>query len=169
MLLIAIGGGLLGVAVGYAAVRMFQRIRLFATDLPISHSPSQLDHRALLVSLSAAAASALIFGVAPGDPSHASIPTSVMKTVESATGGRRAWGRAALVAAQVAVSVVLLVVATFFYRTFQQLHGQRAGVFALDHVLLMVSINSDVLGYGEAHTHQFLEQLADAGAMRLPG
>ena len=50
--------------------------------------------------------------------------------------GRRRWGRALLVAGQVAVSVVLLVVATFIYRDFQQQLGAGPG-FRTDHLLMM--------------------------------
>ena len=57
--------------------------------------------------------SALLFGLAPALRSTRADLTAVMKATDAAGfGRRRRWGRAVLVAGQVAVSVVLLVVAT---------------------------------------------------------
>ena len=75
--------------------------------------------------------------VAPAIRSTRADLTAVMKATDAAGfGRRRRWGRAALVAAQVSASVVLLVVATFFYRGFQQQLGGGPG-FRTDHLLMM--------------------------------
>ena len=125
--LIAVVGGVLGLGVGYAGVTLFSQFQI-PTDLPIVAS-FELDRRALLVSLVVALVSAVLFGLAPAIRSTRADLTAVMKATDAAGfGRRRRWGRAVLVAGQVAVSVVLLVVATFIYRGFQQQLGERPGL-----------------------------------------
>lgn len=163
--LIALVGGVLGLGVGYAGVTLFRQIQ-FPTDLPIMPA-FELDRRALLVSLVAALVSAVVFGLAPAIRSARADLQAVMKTTDAAgSGWHRQWGRAALVSGQVAVSVVLLVVATFMYRGFQQRLGTGPG-FRLDHVLLM-SFNPGMLGYSEAQIHQFFERVT-ARTRLVPG
>ena len=116
-------GGVLGLGVGYAGVTLFRQIQI-PTDLPIV-AVFELDRRALLVSLVVALVSAILFGLAPAIRSTRADLTAVMKATDAAgVGRRRRWGRALLVGGQVAVSVVLLVVATFIYRGFQQQLGE---------------------------------------------
>ena len=69
--------------------------------------------------------SALLFGLVPALQATRADLTAVMKAGDSvAPGRRRRWGRAMLVAGQVAVSVVLLVVAMFMYRGFRAAAGK---------------------------------------------
>ena len=81
-------------------------------------------------------------------------------------GQRRRWGRALLVGGQVAISVVLLVVATFIYRGFQRQIDSGPG-FRMDH-LLMMSLTPSQLGYSEARAQQFFERLAEQANL-VPG
>ena len=114
-LLIALAGGVLGLAVGYAGMTLFRQIEI-PSDPPIALA-FQLDRRALVFSLIVAVGSAVLFGLVPAIQATRTDLTAVMKAADSvAPGRRRRWGRAVLVAAQVAISVVLLVVAMFMYR-----------------------------------------------------
>ena len=134
-ILIAIAGGVFALGVGYAGVTLFRQFRI-PTDLPIAAS-FEVDRRALLVSLVVALASAILFGLAPAIRSTHADLTAVMKATDAAGFGRcRQWGRAMLVTGQVAVSVVLLAVATFVYRGVQQQRDSGPG-FRTDHVLMM--------------------------------
>ena len=163
-LLIAVMGGVLGLGVGYAGVTMFRRFQI-PTDLPIVAS-FNLDRRVLLASLVVALLSAVLFGLAPAIRSTRADLTAVMKATDAAGFGRRRWGRALLVAGQVAVSVVLLVVATFIYRGFQQQLGNGPG-FRTDH-LLMMSLAPSQLHYTEPQAARFFERVAEE-ARRVPG
>jgi hypothetical protein len=116
-LLIAVGGGVLGLAVGYASVKLL--------DL-----------------------------------------TSVMKGTDDAMGGRRSWGRSLLVTGQVAVSVVLLVIATFAYRSFGQALASGPG-YRIDH-LLMMSFDPSLVRYTERESRQFYDRLIER-ARTVPG
>jgi predicted permease len=164
-LLLAVIGGVLGLAVGYAGVSVFRQIQL-PTDLPIALS-FEMDRRALVFSLVVALISAIGFGLAPAIRSSRADLTAVMKATDAAGfGRRRRWGRAVLVAGQVAVSVVLLVIATIMYRGFQRQLGTGPG-YRLDH-LLMMSFDPSLVRYTEAQSQQFFEQVAER-ARSVPG
>ena len=155
--LIAVIGGAAGLGVGYAGVTLFRQVQ-FPTDLPISPS-FDLDRRALLVSLVVALVSAILFGLAPAIRSARADLNAVMKASDAAGDGRRRWGRAVLVSVQVAVSVVLLVVAAFTYRGFQQQLGDGPGI-RIERVLMM-GFNPGLLRYSDAQARQFFEQVVE--------
>jgi predicted permease len=163
--LIAVIGGVLGLGVGYAGVTLFRQFQI-PTDLPIVAS-FELDRRVLLVSLVAALLSAVMFGLVPAIRSTRGDLTAVMKATDAAGfGPRRRWGRALLVAGQVAVSVVLLVVATFVYRGFQRQLGDGPG-FRTDH-LLMMNLAPSQLRYSESQAERFFERVAEQARL-VPG
>jgi len=156
-LLVAIAGGVLGVAVGYGAIRLFQQIQL-PTDLPVALT-FQLDRRALAFSLVVAVLSAILFGLAPAIRTSRADLTMVMKGGESMIGKRRRWGRNVLVVGQVAVSVVLLVLAMFMYRGFQEQLRNGPG-YRTDH-LLMMTFDPSLVRYSEDETQRFFLRLAE--------
>src|SRR5262249_8142056 len=134
-LLVAILGGVLGLAVGYAGMLVFRQIQI-PSDLPIALA-FELNRRALILSLALAFASAVIFGLVPALQASRTDLTAVMKTGDAVSPGRRKrWGRAVLVGGQVAVSVVLLVVALFTYRGFGAEVASGPG-YRTDHLLMM--------------------------------
>ena len=119
-----------------------------------------MDRRALLFSLAVAAASAVIFGIIPAIQASRTDLMGVMKASDAVKPGRRRrWGRAILVAAQVAVSVVLLVVAMFMYRGFGAELTAGPG-YRTDH-LLMMSFDPTLVHYSEAQTQRFFDQVAE--------
>jgi hypothetical protein len=127
----------------------------------------QMDQRALLFSLAVAVASAVIFGLVPAIQATRADLTAVMKASDTVTPGRRRrWGRAVLVGGQVAVSVVLLVVAMFMYRGFRQEIASGPG-YRTDH-LLMMSLDPGLVRYTGAQSEQFFRQVAER-ARSVPG
>jgi predicted permease len=164
-LLIALAGGVLGLAVGYAGMTLFRQIEI-PTDLPIALA-FQLDRRALVFSLIVAVGSVVLFGLVPAIQATRTDLTAVMKAADSvAPGRRRRWGRAVLVAAQVAISVVLLAVAMFMYRGFGEQLANGPG-YRTDH-LLMMSFDTTLLRYTDVQSQQFFEQVAER-ARAVPG
>jgi macrolide transport system ATP-binding/permease protein len=164
-LLIALMGGVLGLGVGYAGMLLFRQIEL-PTDLPISLA-FQMDRRALLFSLVVAVVSAVLFGLVPAIQATRTDLTAVMKASDSvAPGRRRRWGRAVLVGGQVAVSVVVLVVAMFMYRNFRQQLASGPG-YRTDH-LLMMSFDPSLVRYSKDQSQRFFEQVAER-ARAVPG
>src|SRR6185295_12564861 len=150
---------------GYAGMTLFRQIEL-PTDLPIAIS-FQLDRRALLFSLAVSFASSVLFGLVPAIQATRTDLTAVMKASDSvAPGRRRRWGRSVLVGGQVAVSVVLLVVALFMYRGFGKEVANGPG-YRTDH-LLMMSFDTGLLRYTETQSKLFFDQVAER-ARAVPG
>jgi putative ABC transport system permease protein len=157
-LLLSIAGGALGLAVGYAGILLFRQLEI-PSELPITLA-FQMDRRALLFSLAVAVAAAVIFGLVPALRASRTDLMAVMKAGDAtAPGRRRRWGRAVLATAQVAVSVVLLVVAMFMYRGFrQQLTGGPG--YRTDH-LIMMGFDTSLIRYSEPQSRAFFEQVAE--------
>lgn len=157
-LLLAIAGGLLGLAVGYVGVDFLSKLQP-PTDLP-SQMSVRLDQRALLFSLTVSLLSAIFFGLAPALKTTRTDVISALRTAGAETPHRsRFLGRNALVAGQVALSLVLLMVSTFIYRGFQQELGAGPG-FRTDHVLMM-SFDPSLVRWNEAQTQQFFRQVVE--------
>ena len=164
-LLIAVAGGIAGLGVGYAGLTLFRQIEL-PTDLPIAIS-FRMDRRALLFSLAVAVASAVLSGLSPALQATRTDLTAVMKAGDSvAPGRRRRWGRALLVGGQVAVSVVLLVVALFMYHAFERQLASGPG-YRTDH-LLMMSFDTSLVRYTQEQSEAFFKEVADR-ARAVPG
>ena len=80
--------------------------------------------------------SAVMFGLAPALRAARADLVTGMKETDVVSSGRRRIGRSLLVGAQVALSVVLLVVAAFIWRGFAQQLSAGPG-FRTDHLLMM--------------------------------
>ena len=119
----------------------------------------RLDQRALLFSLTVSLLSAIFFGLAPALKTTRTDVISALRTAGAETYRSRFLGRNALVAGQVALSLVLLMVSTFIYRGFQQELGAGPG-FRTDHVLMM-SFDPSLVRYNEAQTQQFFRQVVE--------
>jgi predicted permease len=164
-LLIAVAGGLLGLAVAYGGVVYLSQIRI-PSDLPIKFT-IELDRRALIFSLAVSLASAILFGLAPAiQTTHADLVSSLKAAGAGTTGRRRLWGRNFLVAGQVALSLVLLTVSTFMFRGFRSML-QAGPSCRTDHVLMM-SFDPGLVHYTEAQAEQFFRQLAER-SRSVPG
>ncbi|HEY1910523.1 MAG TPA: ABC transporter permease [Vicinamibacterales bacterium] len=164
-LLVAVAGGVLGLGIGYTGMLLFRQIEI-PSELPIALA-FQMDRRALVFSLAVAVASAVIFGLVPAVQASRTDLAAIMKAGDAiAPGRRRRWGRAVLTTAQVAVSVVLLVVAMFMYRGFRQELAGGPG-YRTDH-LIMMGVDTSLIRYTDAQSQHFFQEVANrAGA--LPG
>jgi len=157
-LLIALAGGLAGLAVGYGGI-VFLRTLKIPTDLPVVFS-IRMDQRVLVASLAVSVLSALFFGLAPAIQITRADVVSALKTAGADTpGGRRIWGRNLLVVGQVAASLVLLAVATLMFRGFR--HDLLADQgFRRDH-LMMMTFDPSLVHYSEEQTQRFYQQLVE--------
>jgi predicted permease len=155
-LLLATAGGLVGLLVGYAGILLFRQFRI-PTDLPIAPEFA-LDRRGLIVSATVVLGSALLFGLAPAIRSSRTQLTAAMKADDGAgVNRRRTWGRHLLVGVQVALSVVLLVMATFAYRAFNERFDSGPG-FRTDHVAMMW-FQPSLVGYAPEAAQRFYERV----------
>jgi len=164
-LLLAMAGGVAGLGFGYLGILFFRQIQI-TTDLPLNVS-IDLDQRVLLFSLAVALASAVLFGLAPAIQTTRTDLVNALRSATSETPGRRRlWGRNLLVAGQVALSLVLIAVATFIYRGVRHELNLGAG-FRTDHLLTM-SFDPTLLHSTESQSQQFFRQVADR-ARSTPG
>ncbi|MGA2185237.1 MAG: ABC transporter permease [Bryobacteraceae bacterium] len=165
-LLIALGGALLGLPMasgGLAFLGTFQ----VASDLPIVLSVS-MDHRVLLFAMAVSLLSVLLFGLTPALQTTRTDLVPALKASASDQAGkrRRLVGRNLLVVGQVAVSLVLLVVASMLYRGFQRYLTGGPG-YRTDHLLLM-SFDPTLQHSTEAQAMRFFRQVRDR-ALTVPG
>jgi len=163
--LIAIAGGLLGLPLAYAGIRILGQVR-FPTQL-IAPPRFELDERALLFSLAVAMGSVILFGLIPAIQTTRANLTSAFKTSAGVEiGKRRLWGRNLLVAVQVAVSLALLTVAAFTSNVFRGELTQGLG-FRSDHMAMM-TLDPNLLRYNDAQARRFFETLTQRAEL-LPG
>lgn len=162
-LLVALGGGLLGLLAAYGGL-WYMRQSSFVSDNPI-HFDIRLDGRVLLFTAIASMMSAVLFGSIPALRSSKSDLTSALKA--SGTGQReRLWGRNMLVVLQVALSVPLLMASAMMVQGFRKALLHDPG-FDLDRTVAM-SIDPTVLNYGKDKTLDFHRRLVE-GAKQIPG
>jgi predicted permease len=134
-LMIATAGELLSIPIAYIGILVFRQIQ-FPFD-GVAVPPMYIDQRAMLFSLAVGLASSLLFGLAPAIQTTRADLASALKSADVAKPGRRRlWGRNLLVTAQVAISLVLLTMATFANRAFRKelTHGMG---FRSDHMVMM--------------------------------
>jgi predicted permease len=162
---LAVLGGLFGVAFAYGGIRFLQTIPI-PTDLPIVISP-ELDQRVLVFSLMASLFSVLVFGLAPAFQSLKTELVSALKSSETnLSGRRRTLGRNTLVIAQIAMSMVLLVAAGMLLDGFRKTLAASPG-FRTDH-LMMSEFDTSLARYTPENTATFYRDLKDR-VRALPG
>lgn len=164
-LVIAILGGVLGLVVAQAGANLFSQMRIPA-DVPLVMDV-KLDRQVLLFTLVVSVASVVLFGLAPALQSTKPDLVSALKSTAAAEGKRhRLVGRNALVIAQVAGSLLLLIAGTQAYRGASLLLSAPAG-FRSTHILL-ASFNPTLARDSAQQTKQFYKQLLDQARV-LPG
>ncbi len=162
-LVLALLGGLAGVAVAYAGIHFMASLSIPA-ELPV-RIPFQLDLRVLLATVALSLLSALACGLAPALQSTRTNLVSGLKSSEAEDvegGPRRLRGRSALVAAQIAMSLMLLTAAFLMYRGFHNALGDRLeiGKDTRDHVL-MTRFDPRLVQYDGEQTRRFYRLLGE--------
>ena len=161
--LLAVGGGLLGLVFGYIAVRLFRQLPI-VSDIGV-RLIFELDRRAIAVGVVLAAASVLISSLVPAWRATRRVDlNSSLKIGSSAGRASRLWGQNSLVAGQVALSVILLVVTVFLSRAVER--ELREPGFRTTRMLLS-NYEPRLARYDDARTKAFYRQLKDR-ARALP-
>ena len=164
-IMLAIGGGLLGVVLSLWATRA---LSTFQTPAPVPLDLSlNVDWRVLLYTFAVSVGSGLLFGLAPAWAASRTILSSVLKGEDMlARPGRRWTLRNVLAVAQIAISLVLLCATGLFLRSLQRAVGIDIGFRSQG--LLMMSVDPREHGYTAERTVQLLGQLRERAAA-LPG
>jgi predicted permease len=164
--ILALLGGLAGAAVGRLCASLIGGIRL-PGDLPFRFD-LQFDWRVFGYIASVALASGIGVGLLPALRASRADLNSVLREGGRGTadGGGRQRARSALVVAQVAVSLVLLIAAGLFVRSVQSAESIDLG-FDPSH-LLNATTDVEQQGYDEARGRAFYDELLRR-AKQIPG
>ncbi len=138
--ILALCGGLAGLAIGAAALEM---LKATATDLLVTAwGQAALDARVLSVTLGLTALTAILFGLVPAvQATRLDVQAALAEGgTRSVAGGAKGWPRRLLVVAEVALGVVLLVGAGLLIRTFVFLQTQPAGFDTANLVTMSASL-----------------------------
>jgi putative ABC transport system permease protein len=163
--LVALGGGVFGVGLGWLGMNLLQRF-LPSGQIPLQ--AAQVNFTELGFALAISLASGLIFGLAPALHSAKVDLNDALKSAGKGTvGGRRGNLRSSFVVAEIALAFVLLASAGLVIKSLGQLLKVNPG-FRADNVLTM-RIHLSGARYAEApKTRAFYDQLL-AGVKALPG
>ena len=134
-LLLSVAGATLGVAIAGASSRFL--VQQLSTPANLVFLDVSIDGRVLAFTIAVTMLTALLFGTAPAFRAARAAPIDALKdqgraTTERASSGVTGW----LVVAQVALSVVLVVAAGLFTRSFTTLTTRELG-FDQDQVLIV--------------------------------
>jgi predicted permease len=165
-LLLALLGGGGGLVLATWAGQFLSSMPL-GTSLPI-HFDFQPDGRVVLFALAAVILTGLIVGIVPALRVARTNVNSVLHDGArgSSEGRQRQIARSTLVVAQVAGSLVLMVVAGLFIRSLRKAETVYLG-FSPDHILNL-TVDVDQIGYKESRGREFYREL-DSRVRALPG
>jgi predicted permease len=165
-LMLALFGGSAGMLLGWWAAGFLGSLNL-GTDLPVRFNFDP-DSSVFLFALSVVLVTGTVVGILPALRVARTDVNSMLREGGRGTtdGGRRHWVRNGLVMAQVAGSLLLLIVAGLFVRSSQKAEHIALG-FNPDHVL-DVPIDVKQIGYTDAQGKEFFRTL-DERLRVLPG
>ncbi|HEV2468100.1 MAG TPA: ABC transporter permease [Candidatus Sulfotelmatobacter sp.] len=162
--LLAVAGGVLGIAIAYLGARMILNLAFpDATQLPIHASPSPVVLGfAFLLSL----ITGVVFGIVPAWISSHSDPAEALRGLNRSTGDRSHLPQKTLIVLQAALSVVLLVGAGLMIKTLRNLEQQNFGIVTTNRYVLHI----DPMGAGyDVHTIGAFNQRLEEEFANLPG
>ena len=158
-------GALLGLAFAYWGSRLLVLLMTQENQVPVSLD-LRPDLRILSLTMSAAILTGVLFGLAPAWSSSCEDPASVLQqNARSLTGGAGKLSKA-LIITQVALSLVLLLGAGLFVRSFQRLRSVDLGFNQSS--LLQIRLNPKPGGYDKLDMGSYHKQLVQRIAS-IPG
>jgi putative ABC transport system permease protein len=124
--MLALGGGLLGLLLARGAVLLVSR--LGPASIP-RLTEARVDGRLLVFALAISVLTGIVFGIVPAlQGSRGNVSAALMEGGRSGTTGRSArWLRSALVVAEIALALVLLIGAGLLIRGFERLRAVDPG------------------------------------------
>jgi predicted permease len=155
--LLAIGAGAIGLALAEAACRVLSHIDP-AVPVPLAIDVS-IDASTLWFALGCTIATALAFGLVPALRVSAYAPAAGSALAESRTAGRRSRLAPALVVAQIALTMILLVGGGLFMRAMVRAAAIDPGFDANE--VLTADFNLEPSGYSEARRLQLQTAVID--------
>ena len=164
-ILLALGGGLVGIVLAFWATGALSAFRVPA-PVPLDMTVT-VDWQVLLHTFVLSVMTGLFLGIVPAWIASRPVLTNALKGEDAmARPGRRINLRSILVVAQIAMSLVLLCGAGLLLRSLQNASSIDTGFRSRG--LLMMSVDPRVHGYTPEKTTQFLTQLGERVA-GMPG
>jgi predicted permease len=153
---LAVLGGAAGIALGFAGSRLFASV--LGDAFGVTSSEVGLDLRVLAITAATALGTAVVFGLVPAvQASRVNLRETLVESGSaSIAGAARSWPRRALVVAEVALAVVLLVGAGLLIRTVDGLMALRAG-FDPSRVMTATLSLQDARYQSAEKVHRFLD------------
>ena len=165
-MLVAGLGGALGIAVAWWGVRLLRFA--FPDQVPPYFISLGLDGPALLILVAVTLLTGVLFGVLPAvRMSRVDLNTSIRDGDRAGAGARSSRLRSALVMAEVALSVVLMIGALLLMRSYRNLHGTELGFDEQGVLSARVTLPAVTYGTGQ-RSFEFYNRLAEQ-LRRVPG
>ncbi len=161
---LSIGGGAAGLLFALWAVNLVMAFKP-PVDFPLTID-LKIDARVFVFSLLASLLTGVLFGLVPALQATKPELVPALKDAASQAGHGRSRLRGGLIAAQIALSLVLLIAAGLVVRTLQHLQTMSPG-FDPENALMM-SVDVGLQGYDQARGEQFYRQLIER-VQSLPG
>jgi predicted permease len=162
--LLAIGGGIVGLLIAMAAARLLLALAFHSSHfLPISVAPSFM---VLAFAFALALVTGIIFGAAPAWLATRTDPAEALRGAGRGTQDRSGFARKALLVIQATLSVVLVAGATMLARSLNKLEHQNFGYQVQNRV--EVSLNRPSPTYTQPQLASLYRQLEEK-LNRLPG
>jgi predicted permease len=165
-LLLAAGGGLVGIAIGYVPIALGKRLALQFDPRIETVYPFAVNVRMLVFGMAVALLSVVLFGLVPA---FQATRTDLMSVMKGAGGfaprrsllGKLFRGRNLLVAGQVAIALLLLTITTVVYAGVYKgfLTSVRNPGFQVEH-LIGIDFGPATVHYKDARAAQFFQDLA---------
>ncbi|HJX83529.1 MAG TPA: FtsX-like permease family protein, partial [Candidatus Angelobacter sp.] len=163
-ILLAIGGGIAGLAVAAAASRLLLALAFQSSSfLPISTAPSLI---VLAFAFGLALVTGIIFGAAPAWFATRTEPAEALRGSGRSTSDHSSFARKALLVVQATLSVVLVAGATMLARSLNKLEHQDFGYRVDGRVL--VALHNPSAGFTQPRLAALNRQLEER-LTRLPG
>ncbi len=165
-LILALGGGVVALMITFWTTGTLMKF-MPTTDFPISLN-TRADRTVLLATLVISVLTGVIFGILPALRASGDAPAAVLKedTGKASGGPRKARLASGLVVAQISLSLLLLICAGLFIRSF--LSAQQINPGLNSHNVLIASYDLFTAGYSDTHGVEFDRQLV-AKLQALPG
>lgn len=155
---LTMAGGVTGLLFAFALVRAIVSLEPpSGVVLTLSAAP---DVRVLGFTFIVSFATGLVFGLVPAiEATREDVAPILKDQAQSSTGSKRVWFRKSLVIAQVALSLLLLVIAGLFIQSLRNLKGLNPGFQATN--LIEFDIDPTLNGYSTERTRQFYKHVKE--------
>jgi len=166
-MLLAIIGGILGIAVAYAGTKMIVSLAFQIGGpnnyVPLNAAPSW---PILLFTLVVSMLTGVIFGIAPAWMTSHADPADALRGAGRSVGAGRSWAQKSLVIAQIAVSVVLLSAAALLGKSLRNLEHQNFGFETKDRYIAWIN---PMLGSYKPEQMEPMFRQIDEHLLQIPG